>query len=205
MSAPDTTPPPFVTVASYYGAAGDLVAPRVAEALGVPFLDRALPADPEKPEQRAGRLVGSLARASSMVAGEPVERLDLAEGRVRAELAEFLMGAASTGGVVLGRGGMVAAADTPGALHVLLTGPRAGRIARVAEREGIGRDEAERRVRAHDRAREEYVRRTFGVDPDDHGLYHLIVDTVTFGVDGAVELVLTATQARMRHLSSSES
>ena len=35
---------PIVTVAAEHGAGGDLVAPRVADALGVPFLDRALPA-----------------------------------------------------------------------------------------------------------------------------------------------------------------
>ena len=35
---------PVVTVAAEHGAAGDLVAQRVADALSVPFLDRALPA-----------------------------------------------------------------------------------------------------------------------------------------------------------------
>jgi hypothetical protein len=39
---------PLVTIASEHGAGGDLVAPRVADALGVPFLDRALPPDPEQ-------------------------------------------------------------------------------------------------------------------------------------------------------------
>ena len=34
---------PIVTVAAEHGAGSDLIAPRVAEALGVPFLDRALP------------------------------------------------------------------------------------------------------------------------------------------------------------------
>src|SRR3712207_1762759 len=102
---------PVVTVAAEHGSGGDLVAPRVAEALGVPFLDRALPADPADPDQRPGGVLGSLARASSLFAGEPVERLDLDEGQVRAELAEFLMGADSTGGVVLGRGGMVVLGD----------------------------------------------------------------------------------------------
>jgi cytidylate kinase len=198
---PDPVARPVVTVAAEHGAGGDLVAPRVAEALGVPFLDRALAADPEEPEQQAGGLVGRLARASSMVAGEPVERLDLDEGRVRAELAEFLARAERTGGVVLGRGGAVVAADAPGALHVLLTGPHEGRVTRVAEREDVDREDAERRVRVHDRARREYLRRTFGVDADDRALYHLIVDTVALGVDAAVALVVTATRARMHNPS----
>ena len=35
--------PAVVTLASLYGAGGSVVGPRVAERLGVPFLDRAIP------------------------------------------------------------------------------------------------------------------------------------------------------------------
>ena len=192
---------PIVTVAAEHGAAGDVVAPRVADALGVPFLDRALPASlaaaAEESEQPI-RLVGRLARASTMLAGEPVERIDSDEGRIRAGLAEFLARASTEGGVVLGRGGVVVLADAPTALHVLLSGAREGRVARVAQREGIGPAEADRRVRAHDRARKEYLRRVFDADADDRTLYHLIIDTVALGIDASVELVLAASRARIR-------
>ena len=108
---------PIVTVAAEHGAGGDLVAPRVADALGVPFLDRALPpsllATGEDAERPSG-LVASLARASSMFAGEPVERMDLDEGQRRAELAEFLARSSTAGGVLLGRGGMIRLARCPG-------------------------------------------------------------------------------------------
>ena len=190
-----------MTVAAEHGAAGDVIAPRVADALGVPFLDRALPASLAAATAESARpsgLVGSLARASTVLAGEPVERMDLDEGRLRAELAEFLARTSTDGGVILGRGGVVVLADAPTALHVLLSGDRQGRVERVAEREGVDVDEADRRVRAHDRARREYVRRAFGVDPDDRTLYHLVVDTVALGVDASVELVLTASRARTR-------
>ena len=196
---PGTAQRPVVTVAAEHGAAGDLVAPRVAEALGVPFLDRALPtalAAIDDESKRPSELIGSLARASSMFAGEPVERMDLDDGRIRAELAEFLARASTDGGVVLGRGGMIVLADAPAALHVLLTGDREGRVERVAEREGVDRDEARRRVRGHDRARREYVRRAFGVESDDRSLYHLIVDAVALGIDASVELVVVASRAR---------
>jgi len=194
-----------VTVAAQHGAAGHLIAPRVAEALGVPFLDRALPpslaaANPE--DQRQSRLVGSLARASTMFAGESGEGIDRDEGRFRAELAEFVARASADGGVVLGRGGVIVLADTPTALHVLLTGRREGRVARVAEREGVDRKEADRRVRAHDRARKDYVRRAFGVHADDGSLYHLIIDTVRLGLDPSVELVVTASRALTRQPST---
>lgn len=191
---------PLVTVAAEHGAAGDIVAARVAEELDVPFLDRALPAAlaaAEEGEQQSG-LVGRLARASTMLAQEPVERIDYEEGRIRAELAEFLTRASATGGVVLGRGGAVVLADTPTSLHVLLSGGHDGRVARVAAREEIGREEAQRRVRAHDRARKEYLRRFFDADADDRTLYHLIVDTVALGIDASIELVVAASRARTR-------
>jgi cytidylate kinase len=192
---------PIVTVAAEHGAAGDVVAPRVAEAFGVPFLDRALPASlATASDASAGPsgLLGSLARASTVLAGEPVERMDRDEGRIRAELAEFLARASTEGGVVLGRGGVYVLADAPAALHVLLVGDHEGRVARVAEREGIDSAEADRRVREQDRARKEYMQRVFGADADDRRHYHLVVDTVALGVDASVELVLAASRARTR-------
>jgi cytidylate kinase len=192
---------PIVTVAAEHGAGGDLVAPRVAEALGVPFLDRMLPASlvaaADEAERQSG-LVGRLARASTVLAGEPVERIDSDEGRVRAELAEFLTRASTEGGVVLGRGGVFVLADAPAALHVLLAGDHEGRVARVAQREGIDRAEADHRVRAQDRARKDYMQRVFSADADDRKHYHLVVDTVALGIDASVELVLAASRARTR-------
>ena len=190
---------PIVTVAAEHGAGGDLVAPRVAEALGVPFLDRALPAALTTGDgvERPTGLVASLARASSMFAGEPVERMDLDEGQRRAELAEFLARSSTAGGVLLGRGGMILLAGAPGALHVLLAGDLDGRVERVAEREGITREEARGRVRSQDRARLEHARRAFSVDSGDRTLYHLVIDTVALGIDATVELVVAASRARI--------
>jgi cytidylate kinase len=201
-SLPGAQRRPIVTVAAEHGAAGDLVAPRVADALGVPFLDRALPPSLAAMEDsdRQGVLVGRLARASTMLGQEPVERIDAEEGRIRAELAEFLARASTEGGVILGRGGAVVLAEATTALHVLLAGRHEGRVARVAEREGIARDEADRRVRARDRASKEYLRRFFDADADDRTLYHLILDTVVLGIDASVELVVAASQVRTNQL-----
>jgi cytidylate kinase len=131
-----------------------------------------------------------------MLAGAPVERVDLNEGHVRAELAEFLARTSKDGGVILGRGGMILLADAPDALHVMLGGERRRRVSRVAEREGISAHQAARSVREHDRARREYIRRAFGVDPDDRALYHLVIDTTALGIDGSLEVVLTAVRTR---------
>jgi cytidylate kinase len=79
-------------------------------------------------------------------------------------------------------------------------GDHEGRVARVAEREGVDRAEADHRVRAQDRARKEYMQRVFSADADDRKHYHLVVDTVALGIDASVELVLAASRARSRQL-----
>jgi hypothetical protein len=67
-----------------------LVALRVADALGVPFLDRALPASPANATaeaKRPGGFVVAPARASTILAGKPIERVGLNAGHIRTELA----------------------------------------------------------------------------------------------------------------------
>ena len=134
---------PVVTLASLYGAGGSVIGPRVAERLGVPFLDRAIPeavarqaglledavADvDEQPRTAMERLVAALGRTSTASGGTggSAEQLDLLERRLRAHIEEFLARMSVSGGVALGRGGMVVLRDVPWALHVHLGGPREG-------------------------------------------------------------------------------
>jgi cytidylate kinase len=205
---------PVVTVAALYGAGGSVVGPRVAERLGVEFLDRAIPASvarrtglpeaavasyDEQPRSRMGRLVESLARVPNPSGDESAERLDLDEDRMQAEIEEFLARASASGGVVLGRGGAVVLGSVPGALHVLLTGPREARVEQAMEIEDIDRETAEQRLEANDRARRECVRGRYGVDGDDPSLYHLVIDGTAFGVDACADLIATASRMRMQH------
>ena len=206
--------PAVVTIAALYGVGGSLVGPRVAERLGVQFLDRAIPsavakraglpeaavADiDEKPRSGWQRLLALLGRASPATgASHQVERLDLDERRLRAEIEEFLAHASRAGGVVLGRGSAVVLADLAGALHVYLGGDRKARMERVMELQAVDRDTAARRVKANDRARRDYVRSTYGIDGDNPHLYHLMVDAIALGPDVCVELIVEAAQARVR-------
>jgi cytidylate kinase len=206
--------PPVVTVAALYGAGGGVVGPRVAELLGVEFLDRAIPSVVAKraglpesavigvdegPRTRQERLLGVLGRAApASAASGQVERLDLEERRLRAEIEEFLGHASRSGGVVLGRGGAVVLASVPGALHVYLGGAREDRVERVMELQGVDRETAAQRVKANDRARRDYVKSTYGIDGDNPHLYHLMIDAISLGIDVCVELIVTAARARIR-------
>ena len=205
--------PSIVTLAALHGTDGSVVGPRVADRLGVEFLDRAissaiaertglseeaLAAVEDRPRRGFDRLVSNLARVAdaTTATGRPVERVDLEERRLRGELEEFLVRSSRAGGVVLGRGGAVVLASVPGALHVYLGGPRQGRIERVMESEGVDRLTAEGRVDDNDRARREYVREFYGVNGDDPRLYHLVVDAVALGVGACVELIVLASNHR---------
>ena len=148
--------PPVVTLAALYGAGGSVVGPRVAERLGVPFLDRGIPdavaqqagLPPEavagvddQPRSAMERLVANLGRSTTSSGGTAgsIEHLDLQERAVRAHIEEFLARSSVSGGVAVGRGGMVVLRSLPWALHVHLGGPREGRLRQRMALEGIDR------------------------------------------------------------------
>ena len=205
---------PVVTIAALYGAAGTVIGPRVAERLGVPFLDRSIPAEvaerrgvaenavegvDEQPRSRMEQLIESAGRAvTANIATGPVERLDLEERRLRGYIEEFLAESSRSGGVTLGRGGMVVLRLVPWALHVHLGGPRSARALQRMALEGIDRETAERRLEVTDRTRIDYVRRVYGVDGEDPSLYHLMLDSTALDLDTCVDLIVTAAEARVR-------
>ena len=210
---PGPAHPAVVTVAALHGAGGSLIGPRVAERLGVRFLDRAISrsvaeraglsehaadAIEEAPRSATDRLVRGLARVanSSTASEQQATRVEFEDRRLRAEIEEFLSYAALSGGVVLGRGGAVVLADVPSALHVYLGGPKAARVQTIMELEGVDRVAAERDVTVHDRARRDFVQEAYGVNGDDPGLYDLMVDATAFGVDACVELIVAASGFR---------
>jgi cytidylate kinase len=212
MSA-DRPPPAVVTIAALYGAGGTVIGPRVAQRLGVPYLDREVPqavarktglseaavADvDEEPRSGVERLVANLGRAGTVsgAMGGSLERLDLQERDIRGQIEEFLARSAGSGGVTLGRGSMVVLAAVPHALHVHLGGPREARIQRRMALDGIDRQTAERRQELTDRTRIGYVRRAYGVDGEDPALYHLMLDSTALGMDACVEIIVAASEAR---------
>jgi cytidylate kinase len=84
----------------------------------------------------------------------------------------------------------------------MLRGPRDARVRHGMEVEGIDRKTAERRLELNDRARIEYVRQAYGADPLDRTLYHLIIDSTAIDLDTCVDIIVAASQARMRKVNS---
>lgn len=202
-----------VTISATYGAGGSVIAPRLAERLGVPFIDRLLSADMSQQVARSqeglahgeqettptGRFLSYFARAANVGAvmtpdiAVPDPVLDDEAIRKRAEQALRPL-AAGQPGVVLGRAAAVVLASRPRAYHVRLDGPVERRVAWAAEWEHLDVDAARRRQAETDRARTQFVKRLYKSDPSNPALYNLIFDPTVLGLEGALDVVLTAAE-----------
>jgi cytidylate kinase len=201
-----------VTVSAAYGAGGAEIAPAVAERLGLPFHDRAIPAqvagrlgvpvaeaeaNDETVVRGVWRLVASLGTMPDPVGGVmptsalPDERAYRQQTeRVLVELAD------SGGGVVLGRAAALVLGQRADALHVRLDGPAERRLESAVARSGRPWEEVRREMEANDRTRESYVRHFYRCDPREARHYHLVVDSTVLSLGTVVDLVVTAARGR---------
>lgn len=104
----------------------------------------------------------------------------------------------ATGGniVLLGRGSQMILKDLPAALHVLCLAPQKLRAYRLAERDGIGLEDATRRIAESDRGRGAFYRKFWKVDVEDPKLYDLTIDTSRLSYEIAADLVASAARAK---------
>ena len=209
--APDTAAgAPVVTLSASHGAGGSVVGPRVAELLGAPFLDRAIPTEvsnrlavpldevlvhDDRAEHGVGALIASFARIPMFVGAGVVSTI--AEERAFREEAERVIRAlAQEGGVILGRAAALVLADHPTALHVRLDAPADARVRQAMRLNGLEEAKARSEQRDADRARDAYVKHFYGADPADPRLYHLVLDSTALDLETCAELVATAARAR---------
>jgi cytidylate kinase len=201
-----------VTVSASYGAGGSEVGPAVATALGLPFVDRAVPAGvarkldvpldlaeqrDETTDRGLWRVISSMALVPEMAGAGPLAYHTFAdEHAFREKTEEVLHEIAESGGVVLGRAAALVLADRDDALHVRLDGPVEARVAQAVARSGRSEAEVRRALRSNDAARAAYVRNFYRADPADARHYHLVLDTTAIPWDAAADLVVAAARAR---------
>jgi cytidylate kinase len=205
-------PMTVVTLSASYGAGGSQVGPRLADRLGVAFLDRVIPttvaerlavpladalAHDDAVRSVLERMLMRFAPAAQAFSGAatPTELVD-ERTFLRATENVIRERAATGSGVILGRAAAVVLRDLAEALHVRLDGPAERRLAQAMELEGVDRETAERHMRETDRAREAYVQQFYGVDARDATLYHLVIDSTALALDACVELIALATAVR---------
>jgi cytidylate kinase len=203
----------IITISASFGAGGSLVGPAVAARLGLPFVDRIIPATvaeeldvplgrvlahDEKPASIVSRLISKLGAtalpygATPVAGSEPVVDEDVFRDRTEQVIRDL---ANAGGGVVLGRAAAIVLAGHPLTLHVRLDGARDARVQRVADRHGIEPARAAELLDEADRAREAYVRHFYKADAHDARLYHVKIDSIVVPPDTCVELIVSAAAA----------
>jgi len=197
----------LITVSASYGAGGSVVAPALAERLGVPFLQRATTSTggtsgPEpcferlEPEEAAltpaHRLLASLTQTVPLGPTQSPPPAHLQDQSLRQYCEEGIRRlAADQSGVILGRGAAVVLGRDRG-FHVRLDGPPSRRIVQGAAIEAVSPEEARRRMGTADRARDAYVRRLYRANPADAKHYHLVIDSTAIPLDAVTEVILQA-------------
>lgn len=199
-----------VTISAAYGAGGSVVGPRVAERLGVGFIDRAIPAavaaelgvtidDALAHDERAAGWLSRLLAAAAPLStdyliGSDAPRIALISDTQFVERTENAIHAAISerGGVILGRAAALVLRDHPTALHVRLDGDRDRRVRQAIDLLGLHHRDAEAALEQNDEARTAYVRHYYHADPSDPRHYHLLLDSTRLALDCCVEVITAA-------------
>ena len=214
----------IVTLSRQAGCGGDLIAARVAAALGVVLVDRSyiyaaaltagVPEDLlhklmyEGERSLAAHIMDTLtgrpaslslhtspAHPLSGIFAPMLQMPSITQEEGVHTVGLVIKGVASRENVlVLGQGAQHVLRGDPGVCHVLVVAPYDVRVQRVADAEKVTVAVARRRVRASDLARDEYLARYHGVNWLDPYQYHLVINTGQTSVDVAVSLIVHAAQ-----------
>jgi cytidylate kinase len=202
----------LIALSAAYGAGGSIIGPALAQRLGVPFVDRAIPLavaerlevsfdDAAAHDEKASRrwlervLTGFVGGDTGVPTPLPGETLSADDFR-RATEEVLRQQVATGGGVILGRGAVVLLREHPYALRVRLDGPPDRRARQATAIQNL-EPEAAQRARAHfDRAHEAYFRQFYGVQIRDPALYHLVLDSTSIELETCVEIIVRAAEAR---------
>lgn len=212
---------PVVTISASYGAGGSVIAPRLSEVLGLPFIDRLLSPEAtvaagrsqeglvagEQEASPTGRILSYFARAAhvgsvmapEVVPPEPLMDDEAIKQRAEEPLRPVRQGAPA---VILGRAAAAVLRDRPRTYHLRLDGPVDRRIAWAAPYEGLTLEAAKKRQDETDRARTQFVKRLYRLDPTGTGLYHMVLDPTVLGIDGAVKVITAALELFFGELPS---
>lgn len=205
----------IVAIARELGAGGQTVGEAVARRIGAELLDERriieelctrsqLDASVVSTRFEHGPTLGQividgLARASAMLPG--TEMLDFVwqpEEVIIDSYRGLILDHAAVGNVVvLGPGGRGLLGWKPAGtpmLTLLLVAGRDWRVGQLAQRYGIDRDEARRRIKRTDEARVRYQQHYFKAHLYDCAQYDLVINTEILGLDLAVELAATAAE-----------
>lgn len=199
----------IVTISAAYAAGGSEIGPRVADRLGVEFVDRAVPVavaeelgitveDAQALEQNGpSRLWSFFARmsdVSGMAVAAPVEQ-PLTDLEVIRSTEGMLHRIADRGSaVILGHAAAVVLRERDDVLHVRLDGAPEGRVRAAMAQHSMEHGAASKAQKDNDKIRSGYVQHFYRVDSASASLYHLVLDTVRLDWELVEETIVRVAQ-----------
>jgi cytidylate kinase len=203
MSPSDRPSRPVVTIFESYGSGAEEVGPRVAEALGVAFHAQAFSSEQleQSPEQRddeglLSRVFAAMGGSYAALEGPAVAMAQRDDHELVVRNTRWVMDAAGSGAVIVGRNGTQILARWPAALHVRLDAAVPWRVERAARISGITPDRAAKRQRREDALRADMSIRLYGWDPRQPTRYDLVLNTGTLAVDACVDIIVHASRVK---------
>jgi len=182
----------FVTVSDLLGTNGEKIARDVAAEVGYGFFGR-------DELYRKAEEMGYLSDVREIDEKGPhfFERYFSEKPMIHLDrLHSIIYETAKTGNTVFyGRGSQLLLRVFDCALHVLVTGSREGRIARLMEEYRVGRETAERMIEQADHDKRSFMRFAFDEDWLNPKLYHLILNTEKLSVYSAVHAIVDAAKS----------
>jgi cytidylate kinase len=194
-------PPPTITISRQYGGGGTSLAQILAIRLDYQVFDRevvdAIAGNAHFREATLETLdEGTLSRihlwVEALIRGRYYDESDY-----HTHLMNVLMAIAGHGkAIIIGRGANFVLEDET-SLKIRLVGSMEWRVARVMEREGMGEEEARRKIQVVDRERSAFVQRHFGRDISDPAGYDAVFNTSVMSMQDIADLVQRTLQAKL--------
>jgi cytidylate kinase len=199
-AAASAIPPPVVAVSRQYGARGAAVAHLIAERLGYTYWNREIVDEIARHAHVSDLLVRAFDEHHRAAIVEAVRSVTvggaLSGSEYFRELAHVVHGIAMHGRAVLVGRGIQFLLDPARALRVRVVAPVEVRVAGLVERRGFTEAGARAELARVDADRRAFVRDHYGRDVDDPAAYDVQVNTGTFSIERAADVIVVAFRGR---------
>lgn len=195
----------LVALSAAYGARGSLIGRQVSELLEVPLYDHAITVRIAA-ELGVGvsairavevgheqHLISRIASAFSLCSADVPVVPGIMLQDLRAATFTAIQAYASTGdAVIMSYGACSVLREHPGALRVRLTGQPRARALQATLFGELPLEETERARRRNDRRESVCVKKLYGQDVEDPGLYHMVLDSTSMSTSACAKLIVEA-------------
>lgn len=181
---------PVITISSEPGSGGRVVAMGLAKQLGIDLFDRDIVKEIAERAHISGAVIESMEKERLSGIKDFISSLVndryLWPGVYLDHLMKVVAAIASHGNaIIVGRGAnfLIPPEDR---LSIRVIAPLETRVKNVAEKYGVTREEAKRRVINRENRRGTFIRQSFNADVADPRNYDLVINTKTLDIDAAV-------------------